>query len=69
MLGNMKFFATVECDESGEYVATCEALGASAHGLSPTNALDALREEIRYRIELCPCTSVSDDYVELVCEE
>jgi hypothetical protein len=27
--------------------------------------LDALRGEIRYRLELCPCTGVSDDYVEL----
>jgi hypothetical protein len=33
--------------------------------LSPANALDALRDEIRYRLELCPCTGVGDDYVEL----
>jgi hypothetical protein len=36
-----------------------------ARGLSPTNALDALRDEIRYRLELCPCTTVNDDFVEL----
>lgn len=65
----MKFFATLQSDETGEYIASCDELGASARGLSPANALDALREEIRYRIELCPCTSVGDDYVELICEE
>jgi hypothetical protein len=34
-------------------------------GPQPTNALDSLRDEIRYRLELCPCTTVNDDYVEL----
>lgn len=28
-------------------------------------ALDKLRAELRYRIELCPCTGVGDEYVEL----
>jgi hypothetical protein len=27
--------------------------------------LSRAREEIRYRIEWCPCTGVADDYVEL----
>ena len=36
-----------------------------ATGLSQTNALDSLREEIRYRVELCPCTTVDDSFVEL----
>jgi hypothetical protein len=40
-------------------------MACSAQGLSPINALDALRDEIRYRLELCPCTTVNDDYVEL----
>ena len=40
-------------------------MACNASGLSPTNALDMLREEIRYRLELCPCTTVNDDFVEL----
>ena len=46
-------------------MAQCESMACSAQGLSPTNALDSLRDEIRYRLELCPCTTVNDDYVEL----
>jgi hypothetical protein len=65
----MKFHARVEAGEQGEYVAYCDAMGASATGLSPSNALDALRDEIRYRVELCPCTSVGDDWIELVCDD
>ncbi len=61
----MRFEATVTEDASGGYVANCENPQCSGHGLSPANALDALREEIRYRLELCPCTGVSNDFVEL----
>ena len=61
----MKFEATVEAGADGGYVASCEDPQCSSHGLSPTNALDALREEIRYRLELCPCTTVDDTFVEL----
>lgn len=65
----MRFSATVQEDGAGEYVASCEAMGATARGLSASSALDALRDEIRYRAELCPCSSVSDDWVELVVDE
>ena len=61
----MKFEATVEAGAEGGYTASCEDPQCSGHGLSSTNALGALREEIRYRLELCPCTGVSDDFVEL----
>ncbi len=61
----MKFQATVEAGGDGDYVASCADPQCSGHGLSPASALDALREEIRYRLELCPCTGVSDDFVEL----
>ena len=65
----MRYNATLESDEDGHFTAQCEQLGISTHGLSPANALDALRAEIRYRVELCPCSSVEDDYVELVVGE
>ncbi len=61
----MRFKATVEEGVGGGYVATCEDPQCSGYGLSPANALDSLRDEIRYRLELCPCTSVSDNFVEL----
>lgn len=38
----------------------------SAHGLPLANAFDQIREEIRYRMELCLCTTtVNDQFVEL----
>jgi len=46
-------------------VASCDNPQCSSRGLSPSNALDSLRDEIRYRLELCPCTSVDDSFVEL----
>jgi hypothetical protein len=60
----VRFDVTVETAGDG-FVAECESLQCNATGLSPTNALDSLREEIRYRLELCPCTTVNDDFVEL----
>ena len=60
----MRFDVTVEQGSDG-FTALCESMECSASGLSPINALDALRDEIRYRLELCPCTTVDDDFVEL----
>ena len=62
---SVKFEATVEAGADGGYTASCDDPQCSGHGLSLINALDSLREEIRYRLELCPCTGVSDDFVEL----
>lgn len=61
----MKYSVSLEQGEGGEYTASCSEMGLSASGLSASNALDALRDEIRYRLEMCPCTSVSDDFVQL----
>ncbi len=61
----MKFVASLEAGADGGYVASCDDPQCSGRGLSPANALDALREEIRYRLELCPCTTVDDGFVEL----
>jgi hypothetical protein len=32
-------------------------------------ALAKMRDELRYRVELCPCSGVSDDYIELQIKE
>ena len=34
-------------------------------GSTRDEALERARNEIRYRIELCPCSTVADDFVEL----
>ena len=61
----MVFSAHLQQTSDGEWQACSQEMGACASGLSPENALDQLRDEIRYRLEWCPCTSVGDDYVEL----
>lgn len=61
----MKYAVRLETGEGGEYIASCSELGLIARGLGPASALDALRDEIRYRLELCPCTSVDEDFVNL----
>ena len=61
----MKYSVSLEQGEGGGYTASCPEMGLSSSGLSAGNALDALRDEIRYRLEMCPCTSVSDDFVQL----
>ena len=60
----MRFDVTVEASGDG-FTAECDNPPCSATGLSSSNALDSLREEIRYRLELCPCTTVDDAFVEL----
>lgn len=61
----MQFRVQVHATEGGEYVAVCNEPQAYARGLSPTSALDKLRDEITYRLELCPCSGVEDGFVEL----
>lgn len=65
----MEFDALIEATGSGEYVATCSDPYISARGASWASALELLRAEIRYRLEMCPCSSVGDDYVQLRVEE
>lgn len=60
----MKYGVSLTC-EDGEYVAECAEMNLTTRALSPTNALDAMRDELRYLVELCPCTSVGEDFIEL----
>lgn len=64
----MIFHARIDTTEDGEYLASCSDPLASARGVSWTSALELLRAEIRYRLEMCPCSSVEDDYVQLQVE-
>ena len=61
----MRFDVSIEASDDGGYLASCDDPQCRSVGLSPGNALDALREEIRYRLELCSCTTVDDAFVEL----
>ena len=38
-------------------------------GVNRDHALKKMRDELQYRIELCPCSGVSGDTVELQLEE
>jgi hypothetical protein len=49
---------------SGTTVGTVEVRAPSRQA-----ALDKLRNELQYRIELCPCSGVSGDRAEVVVEE
>jgi hypothetical protein len=52
----------------GYYLATCSAPVCMSRSKTEAEALARIREEIRYRIEWCPCTGVTDDYVLLEVE-
>jgi hypothetical protein len=60
----MRFRVNIEPTEAGEWVAECDAMDAQGRGLSPTAALDRLRDEIRYRMELCPCSGIDEDAIQ-----
>lgn len=60
----MKYSVSLH-SEDGEFVAECAEMNLTTRALSPTNALDAMREELRYLVELCPCTSVDEDFIEI----
>jgi len=50
------------------YAAECADLSLVVRSSSPSNALDRVRDEIRDRVELCPCTSMNENDIELVVE-
>jgi predicted RNase H-like HicB family nuclease len=60
----MRYTVTIEATDAGDYVASCEELGATARCLSPACALDRLREEMQYCMEWCPCLSVDVNSIE-----
>jgi hypothetical protein len=62
----MKFPVRIEA-RGAEYVAHSVAEPVcSVKASSQTEAIEKIRREIRYRIEMCPCTGVEDDFVEIV---
>ena len=68
----MRFTCTIKQLPSGAWYA--RSIGSAAgtvetSGNSREEALDKLRKEIRYRIEFCPCSGVTDHFVELEIRE
>jgi predicted RNA-binding Zn ribbon-like protein len=61
----MMFDVQVETTADGQYEASCSDPMVSMRGATSASALELLRAEIRYRLEMCPCSSVDDDYVQL----
>jgi hypothetical protein len=64
----LKFSCTLKCLINGHWVVRHAGPAlATVEVTAPTReaALTKMRNELRYRVELCPCSGVSDDYVEL----
>jgi hypothetical protein len=60
--------ASIKKLADGDWYARCVAApGGPAAVQAPSRhgALEGLRSEIRFRLELCPCSAVADDYVVL----
>ena len=71
-LPRVKFPATVKrlIDGTWQVRSVGTAAGdVTVVGASREEALEKARLEIRYRIEWCPCSAVSDEFVELVAVE
>lgn len=61
----MVFHVSLRKLPDGTFRVSCADPEAWATGPTRRAALELLRKEIRYRLELCPCSGVPDDYVEL----
>ena len=61
----MTYYVHLEAGDDGEYLAVCDDPLATGRGLSPENALDRLRAELRFQLEMCPCHSVEPGGIEL----
>ena len=59
-----QYKARVRQEADGSWVASAVALpNCWSRAAGRDEALAKLRDEIRYRIEYCPCTGVDDEYV------
>lgn len=61
----MIFPVQIEATEDGAYLASYADPDVRVRGLDVASALERLHAEIRYRLEMCPCSSVEDDYIQL----
>jgi len=64
----VRYRASIHRLAGGDWCARCAAAPggpAAVQAASREDALEGLRSEIRFRLELCPCSAVADDYVVL----
>jgi hypothetical protein len=59
------FTVKVRRQRDGSVVATSDSPVCMARARDEAEALARIRDEIRYRLEFCPCSGVDDDYVQL----
>ncbi len=64
----MKYKVRLAQVTSGRTIAYCDDPKCSAGAQTRREALDKIREEIRYRLEYCPCSTVRDESIELEVE-
>jgi hypothetical protein len=64
----MKFPATLKRLIDGKYHVRCVGTvvgDVSIEAPTREEAVEKAKQEIRYRLEWCPCSAVSDEFVEL----
>ena len=62
----MKYPVRIQPSREGGFVAVATSFpNCSSRAATRDEVVAKIREEIRYRIELCPCTGVDDDFVEV----
>ncbi len=59
------FKVSIKKQSDGRFLVTCESPTCMSRARDEATALQRIRDEIRYRLEYCPCSGVSDDYVQL----
>jgi len=65
---SVRFPCTIKPLMDGSWQASCLASSVGTvvvEGESRDQVLDRMRDEIRFRVEFCPCSAVADDYVQL----
>ncbi len=64
----MRYRVQLKQLHDGVFYARCHAAPyglAETHGDTSDEALDKMRQKIRYRLEWCPCSGIAEDFVEL----
>lgn len=59
------FKVTVTHQSDGSVLVTSKSPVCMSRARDEQDALRMIRDEIRYRLEYCPCSGVEDDYVQL----
>ncbi|MCX6340145.1 MAG: type II toxin-antitoxin system HicB family antitoxin [Candidatus Aureabacteria bacterium] len=61
----MKYKVRLTQVSSGRLIAYCDEPKCSTGAPTRQEALDKIKEEIRYRLEYCPCSAVREGDIEI----